>query len=106
MDIFYKILRSELWKITQPYLITGIWAQLRRLVSAVIIPILDHTHLSPKAGATVPITTAVPKDSVMPHTQIQAYNNYQTTTLTSFTFYTAFCSLRPYNYHSYLRYCA
>jgi len=26
MGIFYKILRNELWKITKPYLITGIWA--------------------------------------------------------------------------------
>jgi len=26
MDIFYNILRNELWKITQPYLITAVWA--------------------------------------------------------------------------------
>jgi len=26
IDIFYKILCNELWKIIQPYLITGIWA--------------------------------------------------------------------------------
>jgi len=26
MDIFYKILRNELWKNTQPHLIAGIWA--------------------------------------------------------------------------------
>jgi hypothetical protein len=68
MDIFYKILRNELWKITQPYLITGIWTQLRHLVSAVIIPIMVHTHLSSEAPAMGPITAAVPKDSVTPHT--------------------------------------
>ena len=36
---------------------------------AVIIPVLDHTHLPSEAGATGPITTAVPKDSVTLRTQ-------------------------------------
>jgi hypothetical protein len=85
------IQRNELWKIKQPHLITF----------SAGIPIMVHTHLLPEAGATGPTTASVPKDAVTPHTNSLAYNNYQTTTLTPFTLYTAFCCLRPYNYHSY-----
>lgn len=56
------------YTITLPYIITGIWAQLRRLLLAVIIPIMVHIHLPSGVGVTRPIAAAVSKDSVTPHT--------------------------------------